>query len=59
LHYSESAAGYLAQQGYSIKYGARFLKRKIDEMVKIPITLKWRETEHFSLEFEGEKLVVN
>ncbi len=48
----------LAEIGFSLKYGARFLKRRIDERVKIPITLHWNEGSQFSLEVvEGELTV--
>ena len=30
-------------QGYSLAYGARFLKRVIDDRVKLPISARWRE----------------
>ena len=59
LHYSGSAAEYLAREGYSIKYGARFLKRKIDELVKIPITLRWKEGDNFYIEADEETLAIH
>ena len=31
----------LVQEGYSLAYGARFLKRLIDERVKLPISGSW------------------
>lgn len=37
----------LAQKGFSGKFGARFLKRTIDDIIKVPITLKWKEGDHF------------
>ena len=36
--------------GFSLKYGARFLKRRIDERVKIPITLHWKEGRKFQVD---------
>jgi ATP-dependent Clp protease ATP-binding subunit ClpA len=58
LHFSEAALQTLAEIGFSLKYGARFLKRRVDERVKIPITLHWNEGSHFSLEVvEGELTV--
>ena len=41
-----------------MKYGARFLKRHIDEKVKMPITLKWKESDRFFVEEEGGEVVV-
>lgn len=58
LHFSEAALQILAEIGFSLKYGARFLKRRVDERVKIPITLHWNEGSRFSLEVvEGELTV--
>jgi ATP-dependent Clp protease ATP-binding subunit ClpA len=48
----------LAQQGYSIKYGARFLKRTIDEKVKMPITLNWRFSNTFRVTVEEGQVTV-
>lgn len=48
----------LAQIGFSPKYGARFLKRRIDEEVKLPITLHWDEAQNFLVTVENEKVVV-
>jgi len=59
LQFSESAVDNLSLEGFSIKYGARFLKRRIDELVKIPITLRWKEKDNFRLAVDGGKLVVN
>ncbi len=40
----------LVEHGFSNKYGARFLKRKIDDLLKVPVTLKWKEGEDFTVE---------
>jgi ATP-dependent Clp protease ATP-binding subunit ClpA len=37
----------LVEKGYSLAYGARFLKRVIDECVKLPISARWNEGSHF------------
>lgn len=47
---TEEALEYVVECGYSEKYGARFLKRTIDEKVKIPLTLKWKEGSEFIVE---------
>ena len=36
----------LVQEGYSLAYGARFLKRVIDDRVKLPISQRWKEGSH-------------
>jgi len=58
LKFSESAVEYLAFKGFNIKYGARFLKRTIDELVKIPLTLRWKEKDKFAIDTEQGKLVI-
>ena len=52
---SERAVALLTEKGFSPAYGARFLKRHIDEKVKLPITAMWREAASFSVDVaEGE-----
>ncbi|MGE5247099.1 MAG: AAA family ATPase, partial [Verrucomicrobiota bacterium] len=56
---SDAALSALARTGFSVKYGARFLKRGIDEKVKMPVTLKWKETDQFLVdEVDGEPVVI-
>ena len=45
-------------EGYSPQYGARFLKRAIDDRVKLPISLHWRDANHFVVRLEGGEVVV-
>jgi ATP-dependent Clp protease ATP-binding subunit ClpA len=33
----------LANEGYNLEYGARFLKRVVDRRLKLPISLRWNE----------------
>ncbi len=40
LNLSESVVDYLAEQGYDSKMGARPLARKIDELVRVPLSKK-------------------
>jgi ATP-dependent Clp protease ATP-binding subunit ClpA len=42
LTITEAAMNRLVEQGFSPAYGARFLKRTIDEKVKLPITNLWK-----------------
>jgi ATP-dependent Clp protease ATP-binding subunit ClpA len=56
---SDAAVVALARAGFSVKYGARFLKRAIDEKVKVPVTLKWKESDHFLVEeVDGEPVLI-
>ena len=48
----------IVSQGYSLAFGARFLKRFIDEHVKLPISQQWKEGSHFDVRTQGGELVV-
>jgi ATP-dependent Clp protease ATP-binding subunit ClpA len=41
LHVCDEALEKLVEEGYSLAYGARFLKRVIDDRVKLPISQQW------------------
>ena len=56
---TEEGLELLAEIGFSLKYGARFLKRRIDERVKIPITQHWKEGQEFNVEATGGELTVS
>jgi ATP-dependent Clp protease ATP-binding subunit ClpC len=58
LEVSESAVVYLVEKGFSPTYGARFLKRTIDEIVKLPMTTRWKEAERFQVDFEDGELKI-
>ena len=36
-------------QGYSLAYGARFLKRVIDDRIKLPLSQHWKDGSHFEV----------
>ena len=59
LQVSESAVVYLVEKGFSPAYGARFLKRTIDERVKLPMTTRWKEANSFFVEFVDGELKIN
>jgi ATP-dependent Clp protease ATP-binding subunit ClpA len=55
LTLTEAAVNYLVEKGFSPAYGARFLKRTIDELVKLPVTNRWKEGERFDIDLvDGE-----
>jgi ATP-dependent Clp protease ATP-binding subunit ClpA len=56
---SEAAVVYLVEKGFSPQYGARFLKRTIDEIVKLPVTTRWKEAERFDVDVEAGELKIN
>ncbi|HEY6400009.1 MAG TPA: ATP-dependent Clp protease ATP-binding subunit [Blastocatellia bacterium] len=47
---TEAAINRLVEQGFSPAYGARFLKRTIDEKVKLPITNLWKAFNGFAVD---------
>jgi ATP-dependent Clp protease ATP-binding subunit ClpC len=58
LQVTDAAINLLTEKGFSSKYGARFLKRHIDEKVKLPITATWKGSSKFLVEADGEEIVV-
>jgi len=55
---TEQALDALVEIGFSLKYGARFLKRRIDERVKIPLTQHWKEGGEFFVDAAGGELAL-
>ncbi len=52
---TETAINLLTEKGFSTTYGARFLKRHIDEKVKLPITTMWKSAPRFLVDaVDGE-----
>ncbi|MBI2370905.1 MAG: ATP-dependent Clp protease ATP-binding subunit [Deltaproteobacteria bacterium] len=58
LELTEGALEILIRVGYSLKYGARFLKRTIDDQVKIPVTIHWKEGTRFVADVENDAVRV-
>ena len=52
IEITEAAVVYLVEKGFSPTYGARFLKRTIDELVKLPVTTRWKEGDRFFVDVE-------
>src|SRR5215204_3523483 len=55
---TQAALDLLTQKGYSPAYGARFLKRHIDEKVKLPITAMWKDASSFVADVVDGEVVV-
>jgi ATP-dependent Clp protease ATP-binding subunit ClpA len=49
----------IVAHGHSPAYGARFLKRAIDERIKLPISTRWHEAADFQVRVEGGDVVVD
>ncbi len=55
LSVTEEALNHIVNNGYSQKYGARLLKRTIDQLIKIPLTFHWDKGNRFTIQMnEGE-----
>ncbi|MBX3281806.1 MAG: ATP-dependent Clp protease ATP-binding subunit [Acidobacteria bacterium] len=55
---TEAALDALTEKGFSPAYGARFLKRHIDQTVKLPITNQWKTAMNFVVDVENGAVVV-
>jgi ATP-dependent Clp protease ATP-binding subunit ClpA len=55
---TEAAVDALTEKGFSPTYGARFLKRHIDQKVKLPITNQWKSGIRFLVDTEEGDIVV-
>jgi ATP-dependent Clp protease ATP-binding subunit ClpA len=49
----------LVRDGYSLARGARYLKRVVDEQVKLPISLQWRDCGDIHVGVEEGRVVVD
>jgi ATP-dependent Clp protease ATP-binding subunit ClpA len=49
----------IVKQGYSLAFGARFLKRVIDERIKLPISTRWNDGAHFRVRVIDDAVVVD
>jgi ATP-dependent Clp protease ATP-binding subunit ClpA len=58
LTVSERALDSLTEKGFSPAYGARFLKRHIDERVKLPITAMWKSASQFVVDYENGEITI-
>jgi ATP-dependent Clp protease ATP-binding subunit ClpA len=55
---TDAALDTMTEKGYSPAYGARFLKRFIDQKVKLPITNQWKTAMRFVVDAEDNEIVV-
>ncbi|MBI1874493.1 MAG: ATP-dependent Clp protease ATP-binding subunit [Acidobacteria bacterium] len=58
LQVEPAALESLVDEGYNMAFGARFLKRVIDERVKVPISVRWHDGDHFIVKVEAGELKV-
>jgi ATP-dependent Clp protease ATP-binding subunit ClpA len=55
---TQRAVDLLTEKGFSPTYGARFLKRHIDEKVKLPITTMWKGGTRFLVDIEDGEIII-
>ena len=55
---TDRAVDLLTEKGFSPAYGARFLKRFIDQNVKLPITNEWKSSVQFLVDSADGEIVV-
>jgi len=58
MQIDEEALELIVKQGYSVAFGARFLKRVIDERIKLPISTSWKEGSHFQVKVKDGEVIV-
>ncbi len=58
IEVSDDALDLITLKGFSPAYGARFLKRYIDQKVKLPITSLWKTGSHFLVDAKDEEITV-
>jgi len=59
IQITEPARDWLVRKGYSPTYGARFLKRLIDEKVKLPVTNLWKQGNNFLVDAQNDEIVIS
>jgi len=58
LTVDDEALELVVVKGYSMAFGARFLKRFIDEHIKLPISAQWKAGSHFDVKAKDDQIVV-
>ena len=58
IHVEPEAVVKLVNDGYSPAYGARFLKRVIDDQIKLPLSQHWKDSTHFRAAVKDGQMVV-
>ena len=59
LHVAPEALDQIVQDGYSLAFGARFLKRLIEDRIKLPISQRWTEGTDFVAELRDGKVMID
>lgn len=59
LTITDQALAYVVDKGFSPTYGARFLKRTIDEKIKLPLTNLWKAFTNFTVDIKDGELDIH
>jgi len=59
IQIDEAARELIATEAYCMAFGARFLKRVIDERIKLPITMNWNKGSHFHVHVAKQSIAVD
>ena len=59
MQVEDAALELVVTKGYNVAFGARFLKRFIDEQIKLPISSRWKEGTHFDVVAKDGEIVVH
>jgi len=59
LRVAPDALDQIVQDGYSLAFGARFLKRLIEDRIKLPISQRWTEGTDFVAELRDGKVMID
>ena len=59
LEIEEDALASIVTDGHSAAFGARYLKRMVDERVKLPISERWHDGDHFRVRLGETGVVVD
>jgi ATP-dependent Clp protease ATP-binding subunit ClpC len=59
LRVTPAALDQVVREGYSLAYGARFLKRVIEARIKLPISQRWNEGTIFSADVVDGEIVID
>jgi ATP-dependent Clp protease ATP-binding subunit ClpA len=58
MQLDDDALELIVTNGYDLAFGARFLKRYIDEHVKLPMSAQWKESSHFVVKARDGAVIV-
>jgi ATP-dependent Clp protease ATP-binding subunit ClpA len=58
IEVTSEALDAIVREGYSVAYGARFLKRVIDDRIKIPVSQLWSSADRFRVTLVHDRVTV-